>query len=138
MYSSINFPEGKIMFSYGRNGTIKTTGISIYSTNEGVDFAPITSKKTIGVCNIQVHHTVIPELIKKLQEALTDFEKKFPSPITEKAGFCPECGGSDVDFGDIDSCSINGETGLTQCCKCNSCGQEWKENFEFFDKEREN
>ena len=136
MFEEIKYPNGKIMYSYGRNGTIKTTGIHICHTKEGIDIAPITSKKTIGVCNIGIHHTVIPELIKRLQEVLVDFEEKFPTPVTEKAGFCPECGGSDVDFGDIDGCTVNNKEGLSQHCICRVCNTEWEENFEFVDKER--
>lgn len=138
MFFAINFPESKTMLSYGRNGTIKTTGIHVYTTDNGIDISPITSKKTIGNCNIQIHYAVIPELIKKLKETYLCYSKKFPTPITDKPNFCPECGSPDVNFGDIDSCNINEETGLVQHCKCNNCGEEWKERFEFFDKEREN
>lgn len=61
----INFnKEVKFM---GRNGYFKCIGVKIYTVYDVITICPITSKKTVGNCEIQIPKENRDEFIKVLQ-----------------------------------------------------------------------
>lgn len=65
--SVINFPVTTL--SLGRNGSMKTVGLDITSTNNQLSLTPINSKNNLGRCEINIPKdpAVLRQLIERLQ-----------------------------------------------------------------------
>lgn len=64
----------------GRNGEFVATGVDFEPTKRGVMIAPITSKGTIGRCDITIPLEDIPAFIEALKSVINDQDQAEPGP----------------------------------------------------------
>lgn len=67
-----SFKTSKTTTFLGRNGTMKCSGINMFSIEDGedaeIDIRPVTSKNLIGRCRITITKKDIPAFIKALKK----------------------------------------------------------------------
>jgi hypothetical protein len=69
------FPKGYFTSALGRNGVMNVVGLYLEPrkrthSSKSISIAPVNTKGNVGRCYIEVHKTMVPELIHELQRYL--------------------------------------------------------------------
>lgn len=62
--------KDKELYSIGRNGAIRTTGVAIFDGGNNIVSCPITSRGKIGNCSISIDKNDLHEIINELTKLL--------------------------------------------------------------------